>query len=94
MTHNHNGVNKNQPSKGNELQRVKEYLQKQPATATETAVAMGIYRPSLCRRKRTLEKSGNLKQIKRIRCSITNCIAWQLTTNPALFPPQSQLNLF
>lgn len=78
----------------NELQAVYNYLFKQPATATQVAVALGIYRPNLSRRKRALEKADKLRQLKKIICPITKHPAWQLTCDPALFPPQSQLNLF
>ena len=80
--------------KDNELKAVYELLRKQPLTATQTAVTLNIYRPNLCRRKRTLEKAGHLREIKKVICPITKHPAWQLTCNPDLFPPQSQLNLF
>lgn len=81
--------------KGKELLAVYQYLHSVPATATEVSVALNIYRPNLCRRKRTLEKSGQLAVIKHIVCPITKHRASLLTTNPSLFPPRSeQLKLF
>lgn len=82
------------PRKINELQAVYCYLFKQPATATQVAVALDIYRPNLSRRKRTLEKAGHLREIKKVVCPVTHMPAMLLTCNPDLFPPQSQLNLF
>lgn len=81
--------------KGSELQAVYTYLQTHPATATQVAIALNIYRPNLCRRKRTLEMVGKLAVVKQVICPITNHKADLLTTNPELFPKQpKQLNLF
>jgi hypothetical protein len=92
MSEHNNGVNTlSQHSKDTELQAVFELLKKQPATATQAAVALNIYRPNLCRRKRTLEKLGLLSVVKKVRCPITKHTAWQLTTNPEYFPNRSQL---
>jgi Mn-dependent DtxR family transcriptional regulator len=77
--------------KANELDAVYEYLQNNVATATMTATALNIYRPSLCRRKRTLEKAGLLVEVKNAYCKVTKCKAAYLTTNPQWFPIQSQL---
>lgn len=86
--------NSDRPYKGNELQAVYEYLQNNIATATMAATALNIYRPSLCRRKRTLEKAGKLMEVKTGYCKITKCEAAYLTSNPAWFPIEIQLNLF
>ncbi|MBP6023931.1 hypothetical protein [Ferruginibacter sp.] len=83
-----------QHPKDNELQRVYEYLQKHCATATMTAIALNIYRPNLCRRKRALEKAGQLVEVKKAHCLITKHLATYLTTNPDLFPNHSQLKMF
>ena len=80
--------------KDNELQAVYKYLQTHIATSTMAAVALNIYRPSLCRRKRTLEKAGLLVEVKTGYCKVTKCKAAFLTSNPAWFPIQSQLKLF
>lgn len=78
----------------NELMAVYQYLQYNIATATMTANALNIYRPSLCRRKRALEKVGLLVEVKKGYCKVTKCRAAYLTTNPAWFPLCSQLKLF
>lgn len=89
-----NNVGSINSHKDNELKAVYDYLRKQPATATQVATALSIYRPNLCRRKRTLEKADKLRQLKKVICPITKHPAWQLTCDPALFPPQSQLTLW
>ncbi|OJU26844.1 MAG: hypothetical protein BGN92_07155 [Sphingobacteriales bacterium 41-5] len=80
--------------KDTESRAVYNYLFKRPATATQVSVALKIYRPNLCRRKRTLEKVDKLRQVKKVICPITKHWAWQLTCTPDLFPKRSQLNLF
>jgi hypothetical protein len=81
--------------KDNELLAVHDYLFEHTATATQVSIALNIYRPNLCRRKRTLEKNGHLAVIRQVVCPITKHRAALLTTNPALFPPHpKQLNLF
>ena len=80
--------------KGKELQKVYEYLQQHCATATMTATSPNIYRPNLCRRKRTLEKAGLLAEVKKGCCSSTKHVATYLTTSPDLFPVDPQLKLF
>ena len=95
MSKHNTGVNKvNQHPKDNELKAVYDYLQTNIATATMVSTALNIYRPNLCRRKRALEKSGLLVEVKKGYCKVTRCKAAWLTTNPALFPINSQLNLF
>jgi predicted transcriptional regulator len=78
---------------GNELNRVFIYLQKHTATASMVAIALNIYRPNVCRHKRKLEKVGLLAESKKGICKITKHRAAYLTTDPDLFPIQSQLNL-
>jgi DNA invertase Pin-like site-specific DNA recombinase len=87
--------NENQQHKDNEIQRVYEYLKKETATATMAAVALNIYRPNLCRRKRTLQKAGHLIEVKKGYCPITKRNGVQfLTTNPVMMPINSKLKLF
>ncbi len=86
--------NEKQQHKDTELQAVYEYLQNNTATATMAAVALNIYRPNLCRRKRTLQKAGHLIEIKKGICPVTKHLAAYLSTNPAMMPIHSQLNLF
>lgn len=91
----HNNPQHKGDAKGNELKAVYTYLHSKPATATEVAIALNIYRPNLCRRKRALELCGQLAVLKKVVCPVTKHKAALLTTNPALFPPTSkQLNLF
>ena len=89
--HNTGASDKNQSSKVNELQAVFELLKAKPATATEAALILNIYRPSLCRCKRTLEKAGLLVELQKTKCPITKHTAWLLSTNPNLFFISSQL---
>jgi hypothetical protein len=81
-------------SEGNELYQVFNYLNQYTATSTMVATALNIHRPNLCRYKRLLEKAGYLTETQKGICKITGHRAAFLTTNPALFPIQSQLNLF
>ena len=83
MSKHNTRVNKvNQHPKGNELKEVYQYLQNNIATATMVSTALNIYRPNLCRRKRTLEKAGLLVEVKKGICKITRCRAAYLTCNP------------
>ena len=72
--------------KGKQLREMVQYLYSNPATATQVAVALNIYRPSVCRRKRTLEKRGQLAEIRKVICPITKHRASLLTTDPLQFP--------
>jgi hypothetical protein len=81
----------NQHHKDNEIQRVYDYLRRETATAIMAAVALNIYRPNLCRRKRTLQKAGHLIEVKKRYCQITKHIATYLSTNPAMITINSQL---
>lgn len=83
---------RNQHSKDNELKAVYEYLQHNIATATMTAIALNIYRPNLCRHKKSLQKAGLLAELNKGICKITKCRAAFLTCNTKLFPINSQLN--
>ena len=85
---------KKQDSKYNELQAVYEYLKTNVATATMVSVALNIYRPSLCRRKRTLELAGHLIEVKKGYCKITNHVAAFLTTDPTMVPINPQFKMF
>ena len=80
--------------KDTELKAVYDYLQTHTSTATMAAIALNIYRPNLCRRKRTLQKAGHLIEIKKGICPVTKHLAAYLSTNPAMMPINSQLNLF
>jgi Mn-dependent DtxR family transcriptional regulator len=81
-------------SKDNEILMVYEYLQNNTATATMVAVDLNIYRPSLCRYKRRLERQGLLAETRKDYCAITRRKASYLTTNSSLMPFNNQLKLF
>lgn len=78
----------------NERQLMFQLLQNQTLTATQISVALHAYRPNICRYKRTLEKSGRLREVKKIICPVTHFPAMTLTCNPELFPQNPQLELF
>lgn len=81
--------------KNSDFQAFLEYLERVPATATEAAVTLGIYRPTVCRYKRALEKAGTLAEIRPVVCTITKRRAALLTADPTLFPKASlQVSLF
>ncbi len=67
-----------------ELKKVKEYLTIHTVTSTMCAVALNIYRPSLCRHKRTLEDAGELVVTHNGVCEITGFHADYLSCNPAV----------
>jgi hypothetical protein len=70
------------------------YLQNNIATATMVFNATGIPQKCLTRYKRNLEKKGQLAEVKRQKCKITNNWAWYLTTDVNLFPQSNQLKMF
>lgn len=92
--HNNGANNIWNPRKDKELKAVWEYLQVNVATQTQVAVALNIYRPNLCRRKRTLQKNGELAVVKKGICPITKHRAEFITTNKELFPKSNQLEFF
>lgn len=63
-----------------------EYLQSHTCTATMAAIALGIYRPNVCRFKRWLEESGRLWELNKAPCKVTGFRAAYLTTNKDLAP--------
>lgn len=75
-------------------QTIFEYLLKCVATASMVADATGIPQKNICRYKRDLERAGKLAEVKKGVCQLTGFKAWYITTDPAQFPPPSQLNLF
>ncbi len=80
--------------KYNQLQSMYLYLKKREATASMIAKATGIYQKNICRYKRTLEKAGLLKEVRKGYCKVTRHLAWYLTTDPERFPKSPQLRLF
>jgi hypothetical protein len=96
---------KNQNNKANKIQQqdnknttqiktMFNYLQNNIATATMVFNATGIPQKCLTRYKRNLEKKGQLAEVKRQKCKITNNWAWYLTTDVNLFPQSNQLKMF
>lgn len=77
-----------------QLVRFYEFLKRNTVTCTQASVMLGIPQKSLCRLKRSLEKSGQLWEVSRTICPVTNHYAATLTTNPASAPVSNQLNLF
>jgi hypothetical protein len=81
--------------KQNECIIVYNYLKKHLATASMVAAVTGIEQKNICRYKRTLEKAGQLWQVKEALCKKTGHKAWYLTTDPDLAPDlPNQLILF
>lgn len=77
----------------NQLQTIFHYLSENIATASMVADATGIYQKNICRYKRDLEKAGQLREIEKKNCEKTGFKAWYLTTNPAFFPKEDNLQL-
>ncbi len=67
-----------------EKKAVLEYLRNNIATASETATALNIWIPSMCRHKRQLEKAGLLVVVGKGICPITKFPAKLLSTNPEI----------
>jgi DNA-binding transcriptional regulator LsrR (DeoR family) len=66
----------------------------EPLTMKELSVYLGIDRANICRYCREMRKAGTIAVVKKTYCSITKHIANKYTTNPDLFPIDSQLKLF
>lgn len=60
------------------------YLQNHDATASMIAKATSIPQKNICRYKRDLENSGQLKELYKAPCKETGNLAWYLTTNSKL----------
>ncbi len=67
-----------------EKQAVLDYLHHNIATSSETATALNIWIPSMCRHKRQLEKAGLLVVVGKCSCPITGFPAKLLSTNPEI----------
>lgn len=81
-------------TKYTQLQIMYLYLRKREATSSMIAKATGIYQKNLCRYKATLQRSGQLKEVRKGYCKVTHHLAWYLTTDPERFPKSPQLKLF
>jgi DNA-binding transcriptional regulator LsrR (DeoR family) len=66
----------------------------QPQTMKELSIKLGIDRANICRYCRTMRKENKIAVVKKTYCSITKHLANKYTTNPELFPFNSQLKLF
>lgn len=87
-----NGNNKD--SNNNQLQRVYSTLFARPMTMYEVALITGIERANVCRYVAELRKSNSIAVVRLGICPITRHDGVQfLTTNPALFPQETQLDL-
>lgn len=80
--------------KGNQLIRTQAAFFKNPATMRMIEIQTGILRPSICRYVRTLRKSGSIEIVRIGYCPDTKHLAGFYSTNPALFLPNPQMNLF
>ena len=98
MDKHNNGVNNLQHSKDKYFQDqfkiIYDGFFKHPQTMKELSVKTGIDRANICWYSRTMRKLGQIAVVKKTYCSITKHLANKYTTNPALFPFSSQLNLF
>ena len=78
----------------NQLQRVYSTLFARPMTMYEVALITGIERANVCRYVAELRKCNNIAVVRLGICPITRHDRVQfLTTNPALFPQETQLGL-
>lgn len=78
----------------NQLQRVYSTLFARPMTMYEVALTTGIERANVCRYVAELRKSNSIAVVRLGICPITKYSRVQfLTTNPALFPQETQLGL-
>jgi hypothetical protein len=99
MSKHNNRANKvNQFRKNNDFQYqfkiVSDAFFKQPQTMKELSVKTNIDRANICWYCRKLRQHNEIAVVKKVYCSITKHLVNQYTTNPALFPISSQLNMF
>lgn len=78
----------------NQFRVVFEGFYKAPQTMKELSVKTGIDRANICRYCAQMRKQGKIAIFKKTYCSITKHLANRYTTNPCLFPINSQLKLF
>jgi hypothetical protein len=95
VTHIFKEINKGKnPTFKSQEKIIFHYLLNETATAAMVSYATGIPQKCITRYKRDLEKLGQLAEVRRQRCKITNHLAWYLTTNVNLFPQSNQLKMF
>jgi hypothetical protein len=73
---------------------VYDYLLFNVVSATMVTHATGVVQKNVTRFKRKFEALGLLAEVKNSKCKITGRVVAYITTNPALFPKQTQLTLF
>jgi hypothetical protein len=77
-----------------EQSRVFEAYFLEPKTMKMVSVSHEIDRANICRYNRNFRIEGKIKSVKKGFCPITKHFANFWTTNPKLFPKETQLNLF
>lgn len=71
-------------------QQKKVYMEffRAPRTMKQVAVLLGIDRANVCRYVAHYRKRQSIAYLGKVVCPITKRMAYQLTTNPKLFPSQ------
>ena len=77
-----------------QLKAVYDAFHEQPRTMKEVFVKTGVVREFVCWYCRDLRLNSKLFFIRKRRCSITNELVNEYSTNEDFKPPQSQLQLF
>jgi hypothetical protein len=77
-----------------QTKRFFNYLKKHTVSCSMASKYLRIPQKCLTRYKRTLERSGNLWQVKKHRCKITGRMVWFLSTNPDFTSNNNQLTIF
>lgn len=78
-----------------QIQQVSKSFFEKPKTSYQVAIDTGITRPNVCRYVGSLKKSDNIAVVRFGICPISKENGVQfLTTNPAFYPKERQLNLF
>ena len=78
----------------NQFKKTFEGFFKQPQTMKELSVSIDIDRANICRYCRVMRKAGTIAVFKKAYCSITKRLVNKYTTNPDMFPINSQLKMF
>ena len=77
-----------------QTQRVNKAFFEKPKTMLQVSFETGVYRSNICRYVAKWKKSDRIAVVRIGICPITKCKAQFLTSNPAFYPKQRQLNLF
>lgn len=75
------------------MEQVSDFLKDKVATGSMIEQGTGVHHKSVTWIKCILEESGNLWEVYRGPCKVTKRMAWYLTTNPELRPPDNQCKL-